>query len=44
MNLFSWEPHLSLQLDDFSQKILKQLYPSREQLPEKFEAWESIYN
>lgn len=28
MNLFSWEPHLSLQLDDFSQKILKQLYPS----------------
>ncbi|WP_114783708.1 type VI secretion system protein TssA [Vibrio tetraodonis] len=44
MNLFSWEPHLSLQLDDFTQKILKQLYPSREQLPEKFEAWESIYN
>ncbi|NOH72447.1 type VI secretion system protein TssA [Vibrio pectenicida] len=44
MHLFSWEPHLSLQLDDLTEKILKQLYPSRELLPVKFELWESIYN
>ncbi|MBU2896138.1 type VI secretion system protein TssA [Vibrio hepatarius] len=44
MHLFSWEPHLSLQLDDLSKKILNQLYPSRELLPVKFEKWESIYN
>lgn len=44
MNLFSWEPHLSLQLDDFTQKILRHLYPSRDVLPAKLAVWESIYN
>ncbi|NUW69665.1 type VI secretion system protein TssA [Vibrio coralliilyticus] len=44
MSLSSWEPHLSLQLDELSQKILKQLYPNKELLPAKFEEWESIYN
>ncbi|MDN3611206.1 type VI secretion system domain-containing protein [Vibrio ostreicida] len=44
MSLTSWEPHLSLQLDDLTQHILMQLYPNRDLLPAKFEAWESIYN
>ncbi|MDA0120221.1 type VI secretion system protein TssA [Vibrio sp. T11.5] len=44
MSLSGWEPHLSLQLDELTQKILKQLYPNKELLPAKFEAWESIYN
>ncbi len=44
INLSSWEPHLSLQLDVLSQKTLNELYPKKEQLPEKYQDWKHIYD
>lgn len=44
MDLASWEPHLSLQLDSLTERTLKELYPSKEQLPAKYQEWETIYN
>ncbi len=44
ISLSSWEPHLSLQLDVLSQKTLKELYANKEQLPEKYQDWENIYD
>lgn len=42
INLASWEPHLSLQLDVLTQKTLNELYPNKEQLPEKYQDWTTI--
>lgn len=43
-NLASWEPHLSIQLDDLIQKTLKELYRTKDLLPEKYNEWETIYD
>ncbi|UUM32459.1 type VI secretion system protein TssA [Vibrio japonicus] len=43
-DLASWEPHLSLQLEDLIRKTLRQLFRTKELLPAKYEEWEAIYN
>ncbi len=44
MDLASWEPHLFLQVESLSQGTLRAMYPTRAQLPEKYQVWETIYN
>lgn len=43
-DLASWEPHLSLQLEDLIRKTLHQLFRTKELLPAKYEEWKAIYN
>ncbi|WP_299015591.1 type VI secretion system protein TssA [uncultured Photobacterium sp.] len=44
MDLASWEPHLCLQLDSLAEATLTALYPNKDQMPEKYQEWTSIYN
>ncbi len=41
-DLASWEPHLSLQLDDLIRNTFKELYENKSDLPDKYKEWETL--